>query len=125
MEPKIRNEDLSREFYTEEKCFITELSNSALDEDVSIARARVEPGVRTRLHRLRTASERYVLLRGQGEIEVGDLPLRSVHAGDVVLIPAMCPQRITNTGEDDLIFLAICSPRFRMEDYEDVEEAPL
>ena len=35
------------EFYTAEKCYITELANSADDTDVSIARARVEPGVTT------------------------------------------------------------------------------
>jgi mannose-6-phosphate isomerase-like protein (cupin superfamily) len=26
-------------------------------------------------------------------------------------------QRVTNTGEEDLVFLAICTPRFRPENY--------
>ena len=30
-------------------------------------------------------------------------------------------QRITNTGGADLIFLAVCTPRFTLADYEDVE----
>jgi oxalate decarboxylase/phosphoglucose isomerase-like protein (cupin superfamily) len=34
----------------------------------------------------------------------------------------MCRQRITNTGVDDLVFLAICSPRFSQDVYEDVED---
>jgi hypothetical protein len=40
----------------------------------------------------------------------------------VVVIPPSCPQRITNIGEHDLVFLAICSPRFRPEAYEDMED---
>jgi oxalate decarboxylase/phosphoglucose isomerase-like protein (cupin superfamily) len=44
-----------------------------------------------------------------------------VNPGDVVLIPPMCPQRITNCGTDDLVFIAICSPRFVQDAYEDIE----
>jgi oxalate decarboxylase/phosphoglucose isomerase-like protein (cupin superfamily) len=43
--------------------------------------------------------------------------------GDVVLIPPMCRQRITNTGSEDLIFLAICTPRFSNDVYEDIEDS--
>jgi len=38
------------------------------------------------------------------------------------LIPPLCPQRITNIGKNDLIFLAICSPRYMQDAYEDVED---
>jgi oxalate decarboxylase/phosphoglucose isomerase-like protein (cupin superfamily) len=34
----------------------------------------------------------------------------------------MCPQRITNTGAEDLVFLAICSPRFSQDVYEDIDD---
>lgn len=122
MEPIVIAEDLDREFFTEEQCYITELSNSPNDPDVSIARARVKPGVTTRLHRLLTSTERYCILSGEGEVEVGNLPRQVVCPGDTVLIPPMCPQRITNTGAHDLIFLAICSPRFAPEDYEDMDD---
>ena len=44
-------------------------------------------------------------------------------AGDVVVIPAGCPQQIRNDGEDDLVFLAICTPRFVPECYRDLEES--
>jgi mannose-6-phosphate isomerase-like protein (cupin superfamily) len=102
----------------DEGCFILELSNSADDPDVSIARARVPPGVTTRWHRLRGSVERYVVIEGEGRVEVGELSPQLVGPGDVVLIPSSCRQRITNTGEDDLIFLAICSPRFVPDAYE-------
>ena len=103
-------------------CFVTELSNSADDPDVSIARARVEPGVTTRRHRLKGITERYYIVSGKGRVEIDDLPPRIVNPGDVVLIPPMCPQRITNIGKDDLIFLAICSPRYTQDVYEDIND---
>jgi mannose-6-phosphate isomerase-like protein (cupin superfamily) len=110
------------EHLTEERCHILELSNTPDDPDVSIARARVAPGVSTRWHRLRDMAERYVILEGHGLVEIGELPAQAVSAGDVVLIPSGCRQRITNVGKQDLIFLAICTPRFRWEAYEDIDE---
>ena len=43
----------NEEYYTEERCYISELSNTPADPDASIARARVLPGVTTRWHRSR------------------------------------------------------------------------
>lgn len=109
------------EYFFREGCFITELSNDATDPTVSIARARVEPGCITRWHRLRDTVERYVILSGTGVVEIGAEPVREVRAGDVVIIAALQPQRIRNIGTDDLIFLAICTPRFLPENYEDID----
>ena len=109
---EIRRADPSAEFPTPENCFILELANDASDPDVSIARARVLPGETTQWHRVAGIDERYVILSGTGRVEVGDLPPAAVAAGDVVRIPANTPQRITNTGGEDLVFLAICTPRF-------------
>ena len=122
MQASIRHQDLEQEYFTEELCFITELSNIADDPELSIARARVEPGVTTRWHRLADTTERYVILSGEGEVELGDLAPETVGPGDVVLIPPMCRQRITNTGNDDLVFLALCTPRFTDNAYEDIED---
>jgi mannose-6-phosphate isomerase-like protein (cupin superfamily) len=122
MKEAINKQNLKEEFYTSEKCYVTELSNTPEDPDVSIARARVEPGVTTRWHRLKGTFERYCIISGTGLVEVGELPPQKVTASDIVLIPPMCRQRITNAGVDDLIFLAICSPRFIQEVYEDIED---
>ncbi len=113
------------EFYTAEQCHILELSNAPHDPACSIARARVEPGVTTRLHRLAAITERYVILEGRGRAEIGNLPSQEVGPGDVILIPPACPQRIANIGSTDLIFLAICTPRFIPECYEDIDPLPL
>ncbi len=109
------------EYWFREGCHITEWSNGATDEDLSVARARVEPGQTTRWHRLAGTTERYVILEGRGRAEVGD-ELIDVIAGDVVIIPPGQPQRITNTGEADLVFLAICTPRFQPANYSEVPE---
>ena len=122
MKAKIKKQNLKAEFYIAEKCFITELSNSVDDPEVSIARARVEPGVTTRRHRLKGTTERYFIISGKGIVEIEDLPPQEVTSGDIVLIPLMRSQRITNIGKDDLIFLAICSPRYTQEAYEDIED---
>ncbi len=104
-------------FFVTEGCYITELSNTEADPEVSIAHARVEPGVTTAWHKLRGTAERYCILAGTGLVEVGDAAPRAVTVGDVVLIAPMERQRITNTGTDDLIFLAICTPRFDVNNY--------
>jgi len=122
MKEAIRQQNLSNEFYIAEKCYITELCNTPDDPDASIARARVEPGITTRWHQLKGTVERYYIVNGRGRMEVGKLPPQEVNAGDVVLIPPMCRQRITDIGSEDLIFLAICTPGFSNDVYEDIEE---
>ena len=119
MSDTIHRLDLSKEYFFEEGCHIIEVVNSPADEDVSIARARVEPEQQTRWHYLEHTTERYVILEGRGLVEVGSEAPTAVGQGDVVIIPPNTRQRIKNTGAGDLIFLAICSPRFRPENYHD------
>jgi len=121
MRATIRQVNPNAESFIPEGCFILELSNSSDDPDVSIARARVAPGATTRWHRLTGTAERYVILTGTGRVEVGDLPPQDVTPGDVVHIPPACRQRITNIGGDDLVFLAVCTPRFQPACYENLE----
>ena len=121
MKARIKRYDAGIEHFTREKCHINELANIADDPAASIARARVAPGVTTRWHRLVDTAERYVILEGRGRVEIGDVRPHDVGPGDVVLIPPLCRQRITNIGAEDLVFLAICTPRFKPEAYEDLE----
>ena len=121
MEPQIKKIQLEKEYYFDEGCFITELSNSQDDAEVSIARARVESGKTTKWHALEGVSERYVIQAGSGEVEIDDLPVQAVSAGEVVLIPPMTRQRIKNVGKTDLVFLAICSPPFVESAYRQLE----
>ena len=121
MRARVIRPDTAGEYMTGERCAILELSNSADDEALSIARARVAAGVTTAWHRVEGTAERYVILEGEGRVEVAGIDATAVGPGDVVLIPPDAPQRIANTGDTDLVFYALCTPRFRPENYQDLE----
>ncbi len=117
MDARIIRPDRASESPTEERCFVLESWNDESDRAVSIARARVAPGITTQLHSL-DVDERYVIVVGGGQVQVGELPPAEVAPGDVVVIPAGVPQRITNNRDEDLVFYCICTPRFRPDGYE-------
>jgi mannose-6-phosphate isomerase-like protein (cupin superfamily) len=106
---------------TEERCTILEVWNHPWDPEVSLARARVSPGVTTARHSL-SVDERYLIEQGRGRVEVDGVET-DVVAGDVVLIPRGAVQRIRNLGSEELVFLCICTPRFEPACYEDGEGA--
>lgn len=105
---------------TRERCHITELLNDERAPQASLARSRVPPATTTELHRL-SVDEWYVIERGRGRMEVGDEPPFDVGPGDAVAIPAGVAQRIENTGEGDLEFQCLCTPRFTPDCYESLE----
>lgn len=108
------------EFYTGERCFITEILNTENIKNISIARARVEPGITTQLHTL-DIDEVYYILQGTGEMKVGNSPKKNVKEGDAIFIKSNIAQQITNTSDSDLIFLCICNPKFSPEVYTNLE----
>jgi mannose-6-phosphate isomerase-like protein (cupin superfamily) len=122
MPAKIIASDPDDEYWFEEGCHILEVSNHPDDPQVSIARARVGVGDSTQWHCLEGVCERYLVMDGQGIVEIGDEPPTVVQAGTVVIIPPGTRQRIRNTGDRDLMFYAICSPRFTRECYRVLEE---
>ena len=116
-----RDEISSPEFWTDERCFITECLNSKKVEEFSLAIARVKPSVTTQLHCLRNTQEIYIIRKGTGLVLVGEKEVE-VSVGDSVIIPANTPQRITNlSNSEDLEFYCHCSPRFIPEVYENLE----
>lgn len=121
METRIHTHKEDEEFYTDEGCYIIEVANTDNDPNVSIARARVEPGKSTRWHKLDGISERYLIISGEGEAEVGELSRTQVKPGDVITIPAGTRQRIHNTGSEDLVFYCVCEPRFAQSSYIDID----
>ena len=119
---KLPRDDISSpEFWTDERCFITECLNSEEIEEFSLAIARVRPSVTTQLHCLRDTKEIYIIRKGTGLVLVGQKEFK-VSVGDSVIIPANTPQRITNlSNTEDLEFYCHCSPRFVPEAYENLE----
>ncbi|MDH4108130.1 MAG: cupin domain-containing protein [Gammaproteobacteria bacterium] len=119
-EPRIPAAADAPEVYTRERCHIREILNDPRVPRVSLARCRVEPGVTTERHRL-AVDEWYLVERGRGRLEVGGRAPFDIGPGDRVEIPAGTPQRVTNTGREDLVFQCLCLPRFRPEAYEALE----
>ena len=110
------------EFWTSERCYIRERINIESIPDFSLADSRVEPGIATELHRL-SVKEWYFITQGSGLMEVGGGPQINVGPGDTVEIPAGVSQRITNTGEIDLLLQCVCVPRFTSDCYESLESS--
>ena len=123
MEPKIVKANVLYEYLTPEHCFIAENYSS---KSISIARARIKPGVTTRAHHLKEVEEIYLVTAGKGKVIVGELEPTEVGIGDIVIIPPSTSQKIANIGETDLIFYCICTPRFTADCYcdEEAEKQP-
>jgi mannose-6-phosphate isomerase-like protein (cupin superfamily) len=97
-----------------------ELVNSERCPGVSLAVARVEPGVSTQLHALSGVEEIYLVRSGRGVIEIDGVE-QELDVGDQAVVAASAAQRITNTGDDDLVCYCLCRPRFRAECYVNLE----
>ena len=109
-------------FYTDERCTISEWFNHAESAEASLAQASVAPGVTTQLHAL-SITERYIVTQGNGLMELqGDAPFL-IGPGDNVIIPPQCSQRVKNIGQNDLVFLCLCTPAFQPDHYINLETA--
>lgn len=109
------------EFYFKEGCYIEEWLNHPDNPDMSVAQVRVAPHSLTKLHALNNTSERYVILSGKGLVTVGGKSW-AVQDKDVVEIAPGQTQKIANQSDQDLTFLAICTPRFEEENYLEIAE---
>jgi mannose-6-phosphate isomerase-like protein (cupin superfamily) len=121
IKPKIVPANQPPEYFTPERCYIAENHS---DPAVSIARATVKSGVTTKAHHLKGVQEIYIVTNGKGLVTVGSFQPKKVTAGDVVVIPPLTSQKITNIGEIDLIFYCVCTPRFTEDCYVDEEPEP-
>ncbi len=112
----IQNDSLSRE-WTSEQCFIGEIVNQSQFPSISIAQALVKPGVTTQNHQIRNTLEVYYILKGTAEIYDQDSKY-NLKSGDAYIWLPGESQQICNTGQEDLVFLCICTPRFEPKNYQ-------
>jgi len=101
------------EYLTPERCHITEYLNRASLPSVSVARARVEPGVTTALHVV-SVDEWYLIESGEGLVRVGDREPWPVAAGDSVCIPCGVAQQIRTQASATCCFSASACPGSRL-----------
>jgi mannose-6-phosphate isomerase-like protein (cupin superfamily) len=109
------------EYFTDERCHILEFLNTPDSPEASVARARVEPGVTTKRHRVAATIERYVILEGEGVAHIEGQADAPLGVGDILVIAAGAVQSVTNTTDHDLVFLCVCTPRFEWDNYESLE----
>jgi mannose-6-phosphate isomerase-like protein (cupin superfamily) len=89
----------------------------------SIAHAFLRQGEASLPHRLKTSSETYYILAGRGEMHIAG-EKEEVGEGQAVFIPPGAVQWIENTGEGDLVILAVVDPAWREEDEEVFPSSP-
>jgi mannose-6-phosphate isomerase-like protein (cupin superfamily) len=98
-------------------CELLHPGREGLDLPYSFAHAILQPGAASLPHRLKTSTEVYFILEGEGEMHI-DSEKTQVQAGQAVLIPPGSWQHILNTGDIILKFICIVSPSWRAEDEE-------
>jgi len=113
----VRNLDACAKIVANDLTELRELfhpEQDSLPVGYSLAHAVIRYGQRSVRHHLEGRSEVYYLLAGTGRMHVGG-ETREVRAGDALLIPAGAVQFLENTGEGNLVFLAIVEPAWQPE----------
>lgn len=75
----------------------------------SLAEVVIPPGKASLRHLHPQAEESYYILKGAAYVELGSTS-GHLSAGDAVIIPSNTAHKIYNPGQDDLIFLVVCTP---------------
>ena len=113
---EVRSRELAEPFTTKDGSTIRVLLDAALGgaAEQSLAEASLEPGQATDRHYHARTEEIYVLLDGEGEMEVED-ERRHVGPGDAILIPAGAWHQI-RAGDAAVRFLCCCAPPYSDND---------
>jgi mannose-6-phosphate isomerase-like protein (cupin superfamily) len=91
----------------------------------SLAYVVIPPGKSSLLHWHPIAEESYYVLRGTGRFVLADEE-RILLPGEAVVIPPTKSHQISNSGDTDLEFLAVCVPAWEPANsvYPDTESNP-
>ena len=80
----------------------------------SIAQITLDPGKKSKLHKI-SSSEIYYILEGSGDLKI-DEDTHNIEKDDSVYVPPNSKQFIENTGSINLKFLCIVEPAWKVED---------
>ena len=114
---QVRSREQAEPFTTKDGSTIRVLLDAQLGgtANQSLAEAWLEPGQETQRHYHARSEELYVLLDGEGELEV-DGDRARVGPGDAILIPPGARHRIRAGGDAPLRFLCCCAPPYSDDD---------
>jgi len=79
----------------------------------SLAQFTLEPGKKSKLHKIKS-SEIYYVLEGSGNLTI-DNELHFLQKDDSAYVPPNTKQFIENSGKEDLKFLCIVEPAWKAE----------
>ena len=79
-----------------------------------MAQFTLEPGKKSKLHKIKS-SEIYYVLEGSGNLTVED-EIHILQKDDSAYVPPNSKQFIENSGNNDLKFLCIVEPAWKAED---------
>jgi len=71
-----------------------------------VSRITIPPGEANEVHTHEAEEQIYVVLRGRGDVQVGD-ETREAEAGDVVYLPARLPHGFRNTSGKTCVLLNV------------------
>ena len=110
---QVRSREQAEPFTTKDGSTIRVLLDAELGgtANQSLAEAWLEPGQVTQRHYHARSEELYVLLDGEGELEVDGERAR-VGPGDAILIPPGAWHQIRARGAAPLRFLCCCAPPY-------------
>lgn len=120
MDVLITTLDECREFLAGDHTILRELLRpipGTVEVRYSLAHGRLEPGKRSKRHRL-ASTEVYYFLSGRGLFRIGD-ESAAVGPGAVAYVPPGAVQSLENTGTSMMEFLCLVDPAWKAED-EDV-----
>ena len=113
----IRRFDDCEEFTAGDGCTLREFlhpDKQDIDLRYSLAHAVVKAHAKTAPHKL-TTSEVYYIINGGGTMHIDD-ETSAVGGGDTIYIPPNAVQFIENDGDEELVFICIVDPAWRVED---------
>ena len=112
-----------REFLAGDHTILRELLrpiHGTVEVRYSLAHGRLEPGKRSKRHRL-ASTEVYYFLSGRGLFQIGD-ESAAVGPGAVAYVPPGAVQSLENTGTSMMEFLCLVDPAWKPEDEDVLEE---
>ena len=114
---EVRSGEAAEPFTTKDGSTIRVLLDARLGRaaNQSLAEAWLDPGQATERHYHARTEEIYILLDGEGEMEV-DGERRRVAAGDAILIPPGASHQIRADDAAPLRFLCCCAPPYSDDD---------
>jgi len=87
----------------------------------SLAKVSIPPGNASSKHFHNYSEESYLILSGEATLEIND-DIYKLIPGEAVLIESSDVHQISNKGDQDLVFIAVCVPAWSPDDSFDIKE---